>query len=106
MCIRDRPGTSQKDIIQMEGIDGIEGEDITSKDSTGLFRCLVPVQFPCFSFDLYRDYKTATHIPVSYTHLDVYKRQVFPMDLCDGMTEFQGNLKILQALNNIAVQSP
>ncbi len=57
------PGTSQKDIIQMEGIDGIEGEDITSKDSTGLFRCLVPVQFPCFSFDLYRDYKTATHIP-------------------------------------------
>ena len=57
------PGAGRKEILQAEGIDGTEGRELTHQDSTGLFRCLVPVQFPCFSFDWYRDYKTAPHTP-------------------------------------------
>ncbi len=53
-----KPGDSQDTILQAEGLKGIVDQDITFMDATGLFRCNSPVQFPCFSFDWYREYRT------------------------------------------------
>lgn len=57
------PGDSQDSILQAEGLSGTIDEDVSVMDSTGLFYCYQPVQFPCFSFDLYRDYRTPLHRP-------------------------------------------
>ena len=57
------PGDSQDSIFQAEGLSGMIDEDVSIMDSTGLFYCYQPVQFPCFSFDLYRDYRTPLHTP-------------------------------------------
>ena len=80
MCIRDRSGSVFELTLSMGGSAGNERAYNSLMLQSGVFQidAGAKLKLAAVSLDYSSDFWGTSHIPVSYTPLDVYKRQACP----------------------------
>ena len=73
MCIRDRPNLSQEDLARISVPVWVTAgqRDVIRKEHTKRIAEAIPVS----GLRIAQGESHSSYVPVSYTHLDVYKRQ-------------------------------
>ena len=79
MCIRDRKGVAQKIVYGAF----TRVEEKTEKPALEVFEAAMNNVMPVLEVKARRIGGATYQVPVSYTHLDVYKRQAIPLQKWD-----------------------